>query len=331
MNCNRLSPSEIAWNTRYDNSNSKDNCCNVPGTDKKYIPFLSAIDENVNTSESVSTSESESSNQIKEEFENQSSKYLEDILQNKKQTELEKSSDEIKQNIENLNNNTDNSEQIDELKTEIDNYKIKLDQVLGNITNIQDQLRLNKEQKLKLQKIEKYERNNRLSKTSGGLLFFYLMIAGNYVGELFSHQMINALSLRWMKHIVAFSLLLFTISDISGVSKPIYGIGLAIGVYIWFIFTTKLDFHYNLVIILLLIVGLYVNQYRDTAILNYKNNLDDVSFDKAEQFQKIQYGIIALLIIITTIGNINYIPRHYHKYKKYYSNPLQFLINFLYL
>ena len=157
------------------------------------------------------------------------------------------------------------------------------------------------------------------------------MIAGNYVGELFSHQMINALSLRWMKHLVAFSLLMFTISDISGVSRPIYGLSIAIIVYIWFVFTTKLDFHYNLIIILLLIIGLYVSQFRETSISSYKSNLENEEFDKVQKYQNIQYIIIGLLILVTTIGNIHYIPRHYAKYKKYYKNPLQFIINFLYL
>lgn len=329
MNCNKISPSEIAWNSRYDNSNKIDQCCNIPGSNKQYNPLM---DNKSITTETLSETEMDSPSKNKEFFENISSSNLQQILKNK--DDLEKVTNIIKKDKAAKSNNIieqDDNTDVSALQLELDNYKLKLDNVLGNITDIQQQLVLNKDKREKLKKIDLYEKNNSLSKTSGGLLFFYLMIAGNYVGELFSHQMINALSLRWMKHLVAFSLLLFTISDISGVTKPIYGIILACAVYIWFIFTTKLDFHYNLIIVALLIIGLYVSQYREGAISKYKRELDDNDFKQVETFQNIQYILIGLLILVTTIGNIEYIPRHYSKYKKYYKNPVQFLINFLYL
>ena len=146
-----------------------------------------------------------------------------------------------------------------------------------------------------------------LSKT---LLIFYVVIASQYTGNLLGKQMREFIQEnRIAQHIIAFTMLLVLINLVGGVKDMKKGILYSLVGYVWFIFTTKLDIQWNLIIILLLVVGyLYEsNMFNHENIISSNNVLTPEEKEKVINKNKFYRSmIVAGIIIITLIGTFLY-------------------------
>ena len=97
------------------------------------------------------------------------------------------------------------------------------------------------------------------------LLIFYLAVAGNFTNNLLSKQLRDVLEEnRIAQHIIAILTLFVIITSVGGIVDTKMTIIYTVIGYTWFIFTTKLDIQWNMVIMLIILVG-YM----------YENNLDN--------------------------------------------------------
>jgi hypothetical protein len=135
---------------------------------------------------------------------------------------------------------------------------------------------------------------------ASGLLLFYIALSGNFLGELFSRQMQEVLTNnRWVKHIVAFVTMMFTITYVSGVTKLLPAIFITVVLYLWFLMTTKMPLAWNFGIIIALVVGFILNKYRDA--------LDqDKHQDRITLVGRISNVLFIVTIVATLIGAIWY-------------------------
>jgi hypothetical protein len=146
---------------------------------------------------------------------------------------------------------------------------------------------------------------------SKALLIFYVLIASQFTGGLIGKQLREYIQEnRIAQHIISFIMLLVIIHLIGGVNDMkkvvIYG---TIG-YIWFIFTTKLDIHWNLIVILLLVIGyLYENNiFNDEQLILTKDQvLSSEEKSKIINKNKNYRSYIVVGILLTTlVGTLLY-------------------------
>jgi membrane protein implicated in regulation of membrane protease activity len=150
------------------------------------------------------------------------------------------------------------------------------------------------------------------------LLIFYLVIAGNFTKNLVSKQLKTFFEEnRMAQHAIALITLLVLIISTGGVVDTKIAIIYTMIGYVWFIFTTKLDAQWNMVIILILVAGyLYENSIDNkTKMMNADKSLKDS--DKkiiVEKDSMIKSYIVIGALVVTVIGTVMYSNKKHVQY-----------------
>jgi hypothetical protein len=148
---------------------------------------------------------------------------------------------------------------------------------------------------------------------ASGLLLFYIALSGNFLGELFSRQMQETLTNnRWIKHLIAFITMMFTITYVSGVTRLLPAVAMTLILYIWFLLTTKMSLGWNFGIIIALILGFILNKYQDT--LDENTDKDRIIF-----FSRMSNVLFIVTIGATLIGALWYMFEKRSKFGKDFS------------
>ena len=150
------------------------------------------------------------------------------------------------------------------------------------------------------------------------LLLFYIFIASGYTKDLMSKQMQTFISEnRSVQHIIGFLLMMTIIILFGGVTNTynifIYSI---IG-YIWFLFTGKLDIHWNIIVILLLVFGFIYESNIDEkeSVINSDDTLTQEQKDKLiSKNTSIKSYIIISVLLVTFIGTFFYTNKKVTQY-----------------
>ena len=110
------------------------------------------------------------------------------------------------------------------------------------------------------------------------LLIFYLIIATNFTDNLVSKQLKTYLTEnRLAQHIIGFITLFVLLTSMGNIIDTKTAIIYSLIGYIWFILTTKLDIHWNMIVIAILVCGyLFENNLEKKEKDSLKdNNLTD--------------------------------------------------------
>jgi hypothetical protein len=140
------------------------------------------------------------------------------------------------------------------------------------------------------------------------LLVFYMLIAGNYLGGLVSKQMKNFIEGdRIVQHVIGIITMMILITSFGNVADIKLSILYSIIAYTWFILTTKLDIHINIIIVALLLVGYLYEDSLDAQMLKTDKVLTDVEkMAIVETSKKHKKIITGLLFLVTVIGTFMY-------------------------
>ena len=181
-----------------------------------------------------------------------------------------------------------------------------------------------------LDKIINLKCNNQSNMTIiTALLIFYLVVANNFIGDLYSGQLKNfIIENRLMKHIIGLITMLLIIVQIGGVHNWLKAIIYSFIAYLWFILTTKLDLHWNLAILGLLVLGFMYEKQMFTKELesNSDEALEEIDKKKIRNRNKRMKRLIVISIIsITIIGSILYYNRKMNQYGGSFDDTKFFL------
>ena len=145
------------------------------------------------------------------------------------------------------------------------------------------------------------------------LLLFYIFIAGNMTYNLYSKQLQTFIDEnRFAKHFIGFILMLTLIMVIGGVKSIEKGILYSYIGYMWFIFTTKLDLQWNIMIILLLLFGfIYESKVieKESEIINDQSISDIQKEELINVFHNNKMMIVGTILLVTVIGSFLYINK----------------------
>ena len=154
---------------------------------------------------------------------------------------------------------------------------------------------------------------------SNALLIFYLLIASSYCNTLFAKQMKQYVeNNRYVQHFIGVLLLFVTVVTFGGVKNTKSAILYTLIGYIWFIFTTKLDLQFNIVVLLLLAVGyMYENNlvFFDSRLKDDENISEEDKKEILEKHNRIKSHIIYLILLVTIVGTLMYAYKKSQQYK----------------
>ena len=150
------------------------------------------------------------------------------------------------------------------------------------------------------------------------LLIFYLAIAGNFTSNLLSKQLKSFFEEnRIAQHIIALITLLVLVTAVGGIVDTKVAIIYTVVGYIWFIFTTKLDIQWNIVIILILLIGyLYENTIDNKEKLMETDNAltrDDKNAVISRNNSTKSYIVVAAMAV-TVVGTFMYSTKKHVQY-----------------
>lgn len=153
---------------------------------------------------------------------------------------------------------------------------------------------------------------------SRALLIFYVLIASNYTTDLFAKQFKKFLSgNRIAQHVIGYITMLIIIMNVAGIQDTKPALLYSFIAYVWFIFTTKLDLQWNMIIILLLLFGfLYENQLlkKEKTVANDKALTQEDIKKIEEKHNKYKTYIVISVMIITLVGTILYANKKWVQY-----------------
>lgn len=150
------------------------------------------------------------------------------------------------------------------------------------------------------------------------LLIFYVLVASNCTDNLMSKQIRQYINEnRFVQHIIGFLLMIILVTLVGGIVDTRLAIFYALIGYIWFIFSTKLDIHWNIIIIILLFIGyMYENSMsiRENDINNDPNLTPDQKFIIIQQNNNYKTWIVSSVIFITILGTLFYSHKKHEQY-----------------
>jgi hypothetical protein len=157
-----------------------------------------------------------------------------------------------------------------------------------------------------------------------GILFFLLIISGNYIGELLSCRTQTLFTNNmYSKHIIALiSLYFFVIVSDSKLQKynPIITLFGTIFIYIYFLCISKVESKYFIIILVVLTLIAFTQIYKE-----YLENTQKLSnFEKKikQKINLIQQILIGLTFIVTLIGLLIYLGMKKIEYKSKFNYKL---------
>ncbi len=150
------------------------------------------------------------------------------------------------------------------------------------------------------------------------LLVFYLIVASNCTDNLMAKQMKQYINdNRIAQHVIGFLTMIVLVTLIGGVVDTSQAICYALIGYIWFILSTKLDIHWNIIILALLFIGY---MYENSSNIRIKEVLEDPNLSEEEKKQKIQQfsrnnqWIVGSVLLVTILGTFLYSYKKHGQY-----------------
>lgn len=167
---------------------------------------------------------------------------------------------------------------------------------------------------------------NMYSKYTPYLLIIYLIIAGNFTGDLFSCSVQRMLNNIYFKHFISLSTLIIFVLY-ADMADPIMSLSIGLGLYVWFVLTTRMDFEYVLVLGFTFFIMYFL-----TKLDEYADKYDSGDFHDDDKsiiyrflkqykhlFSKIRQYLFYASIIITFVGFLVYLGRKSVEYEKNWS------------
>lgn len=163
---------------------------------------------------------------------------------------------------------------------------------------------------------------------SKALLIFYVVIASNFTDGLVGKQLREYIQEnRMAQHLIAFIMMFVLIHMIGGIDDMVRVFAYSAIGYLWFIFTTKLDAQWNIIVLALMFMGFI---YESDLHKHEVDALEDKVLSQEEKERvinnnsKIKTYIVFGVIGVTIVGTMLYAQRKQEQYGGGF-NPMRFL------
>ncbi|VBB18437.1 hypothetical protein YASMINEVIRUS_900 [Yasminevirus sp. GU-2018] len=161
------------------------------------------------------------------------------------------------------------------------------------------------------------------------LLVYYLLVASNCTENLMSKQTKEFINeSRYAQHVIGLMLMFVLITLFNEQLDVRYAFAYAILGYIWFVFSTKLDIHWNMVIVILLFVGYLLDsssRVRESEIVNDKNLTEQRKEELLRETSVHRTWLAGCVVVVTIVGTLFYSHKKHEQYGGGYDVFVYFL------
>lgn len=145
---------------------------------------------------------------------------------------------------------------------------------------------------------------------------FYLLVACNYIKEIFGCSLQSVLDANmYAKHAIGFLLLFFLVVIINpdyADRDIIRNVLISVGIYVWFLITTRTPF-YILIPVLVLLIASYITS------ITKKRNETEKNEEAAKRAARWQHGLANTALVLSIVGFIIYAVEKKREYKTKFS------------
>lgn len=153
-----------------------------------------------------------------------------------------------------------------------------------------------------------------------GMLFFFLIISGNYIGELLSCRTQKLFGKSMVsKHVIALiSLYFFVVISDSKLQQynPVITLLGTFLIYVYFLCMAKVEARYFIITLFILTVIAFFQIYRQYLKKKDDNELGKIERSIKQNIDKIQTCLIIISLLITLIGLLVYMGMKKIEYNK---------------
>ena len=148
------------------------------------------------------------------------------------------------------------------------------------------------------------------------LFILYLIISGNYIGELLGCRLQEAFSeIAYVKHIIAFlSLYYFVNLTTPEDLDPVKVLIKSAAMYSVFIVSRNVSLGYTLIFLLCMILIKFMEDYKTFHYKSVTEEEDSVNVERIEKTQQLLTGVVYLVILV---GFLKYTLEHRKNIKKW--------------
>jgi len=150
------------------------------------------------------------------------------------------------------------------------------------------------------------------------LFIFYLLAGQNYLKGLYNNQMNEFIDNNlFVRHILGLMIMMVVVINLvktENIKEVVLYTSLA---YIWFVLSTKMDIHWNLLIVFILLIG-YL--YDSKISFHEKSALEDQSVESSDLLlikaknDRMRNTILISLLTVTTVGVSCYLYKKINQY-----------------
>lgn len=161
------------------------------------------------------------------------------------------------------------------------------------------------------------------------LLIYYLLVASNCTENLMSKQTREFINNnRNAQHVIGFMMMYVLIILFNEQLDMRYAFAYAIVGYVLFILSTKVDIHWNIIIVILLFVGYLFdnsNKIRENEIINDASLTPERRIELLHEMSNYRTWVIGCIVVVTIIGTLFYSHKKQEQYGGGYDVFLYFL------
>ncbi len=140
------------------------------------------------------------------------------------------------------------------------------------------------------------------TRISDSLLLFYVALATNFLVNFFPPKHLKYIQDNvFVKYLLGFITMLFSIYHVSTLTNPTEVVLIAIGLFLWFLMTTRLHPIYNVFIVVLLATSFMIN------MRIYHLEQSDYNQETKEHIKKLKILVMSIFgftIIMSVLGYI---------------------------
>ena len=151
------------------------------------------------------------------------------------------------------------------------------------------------------------------------LFLLYLIISGNYIGDLFGCRLQEAFTeLAYAKHLIAFfSLYYFVNLTTPGIQDPIKVLTKSVVMYLVFIVSRNVSFGYTLIFLLSMIIIKFLEDYKEFHFKEDTDSKDDKQSLNKNRINTVQKLLVILVYGSIFVGFLRYTQNFYKTHKKF--------------
>jgi hypothetical protein len=171
---------------------------------------------------------------------------------------------------------------------------------------------------------DEYKENNKIlnleniSVIHKGMLLFLLIISGNYIGNLVSCRTQYLFNNNiYVKHLIGFISLYFFIILVELDINPFKALILSIPMYFYFIMLTKSQSTFFVSIIILLIILVFLHNYK--SYLDKKKKLSKIELIYIKNINIVRKIVIGIILTFTLMGFLIYLGMKKVEYKNNFN------------